>query len=132
MLSAQCSPIRGIRKTMKPLTDEQRLNLNGEFLGVTSMAAYSAPWYLQVLLLILVGALFYVKVVQDSKSFRQILTDLTDDEDDQYLELLSELNRLFFGFTVARKNVLVYWIGFLIFLISLAYALIQTLAHLLY
>ena len=117
---------------MKPMTDEQRLNLNGEFLGVTSMAAYSAPWYLQVLLLILVGALFYVKVVQDSKSFRQILTDLTDDEDDEYLELLSELNRLFFGFTVARKNVLVYWIGFLIFLISLAYALIQTLAHLFY
>ncbi len=80
----------------------------------------------------LVGALFYVKVVQDSKAFRQILTDLTDDEDDQYLELLSELNRLFFGFTVARKNVLVYWIGFLIFLISLTYAVIQTLAHLFY
>ncbi len=117
---------------MKPMTDEQRLNLNGEFLGVTSMAAYSAPWYLQVLLLMLVGALFYVKVVQDSKAFRQILTDLTDDEDDEYLELLSDLNRLFFGFTVARKNVLVYWIGFLIFLISLAYALIQTLAHLFY
>ena len=78
----------------------------------------------------LVGALFYVKVVQDSTSFRQILTDLTDDEDDEYLELLSELNRLFFGFTVARKNVIVYWIGFLIFLISLAYAVIQTFAHL--
>jgi len=115
---------------MKPLTDEQRLNLNGNIHGVMSMAAYSAPWYLQVLLL--VGALFYVKVVQDSKAFRQILTDLTDDEDDQYLELLSELNRLFFGFTVARKNVLVYWIGFLIFLISLTYAVIQTLAHLFY
>ena len=79
----------------------------------------------------LVGALYYVKVVQDSKSFRQILTDLTDDEDDEYLELLSDLNRLFFGFTVARKNVLIYWIGFLIFLISLTYALIQTLVHLL-
>ena len=122
MLSAQRSPLREIRKTMKPMTDEQRLNLNGEFLGVTSMAAYSAPWHLQVLML--VEVLFYVKVVQDSKAFRQVLTDLTDD--DQYLELLSELNRLFFGFTVSRKNVLVYWIGFLIFLISLTYAVIHT------
>ena len=112
------------------MTDEQRLNLNGEFLGVTSMAAYSAPWYLQVLLLILVGALFYVKVAQDSKHFQQILADLTDDEDDDYTALLNELNRLFFGFTVARKNVLVYWIGFLIFLITFVYAVIQTTAHL--
>ena len=112
------------------MTDEQRLNLNGEFLGVTSMAAYSAPWYLQVVLLLLVGALFYVKVAQDSKSFKQLLADLTDDEDDDYTALLNELNRLFFGFTVARKNVLVYWIGFLIFFITFLYAVTQTVSHL--
>ena len=112
------------------MTDEQRLNLNGEFLGVTAMAAYSAPWYLQVVLLLLVGALFYVKVAQDSKSFKQILADLTDDEDDDYTALLNELNRLFFGFTVAKKNVLVYWIGFLIFLITFVYAVAQTIGHL--
>ena len=112
------------------MTDEQRLNLNGEFLGVTSMAAYSAPWYLQVVLLTLVGVLFYVKVAQDSKPFQQLLTDLTDEEDDDYTALLNELNRLFFGFTVARKNVLVYWIGFLIFLITFIYVVIETATHL--
>ena len=41
-----------IPKLITPMTDEQRLNLNGEFLGVTSLAAYSAPWYLQVVLLL--------------------------------------------------------------------------------
>ena len=112
------------------MTDEQRLNLNGEFLGVTAMAAYSAPWYLQVVLLLLVGLLFYVKVAQDSKAFKQLLADLTDEEDDDLTNLLNELNRLFFGFTVAKKNVLVYWIGFIIFLITFVYAVIETVAHL--
>jgi len=37
---------------------EEKLNFNGEFLGVTSMAVNSAPWFLKVGLLVFVGFLF--------------------------------------------------------------------------
>lgn len=111
---------------------EDRLNLNGEFLGVTALAVYSAPWYLQIPLLVIVGALFYSKVAQDSGSFRRELTELGGtEEEDQYLELLNQLNRFFFGFRVAKKDLPAYWLGFLIFLVTFVYAVVNTLGKVL-
>lgn len=101
---------------------EHRLNINGEFLGVTSMAAYSAPWFLQLPLLMLVGALFVAKVTQESRRYRRELAD--EDEGEDYLELLNSLNRMFFGFRVAKRQLPAYWISSLIYLITLVYAVV--------
>lgn len=110
---------------------EEQLNLNGEFLGVTSMAAYSAPWFLQVPLLVLVGLLFYVKIAHESKDFRTKLQAMgADEEGDELLALLNRFNRWFFGFTVAKKNMYVYWLGFLIYLITFVYASALAITHL--
>ncbi len=113
---------------------EQQLNLNGEFLGVTSMAAYSAPWFLKIPLLILVGLLFYFKIAHNSRRLRtrvQHRRPHKETPEAEHLALANELNRLFFGFTVERKHVPIYWIGFTIFLITLGYAISEVLAKLL-
>ncbi|ETW96670.1 MAG: hypothetical protein ETSY1_25670 [Candidatus Entotheonella factor] len=119
---------------------EQRLNLNDEFLGMTSLAAYSAPWFLQVLLLILVGLLFYCKVAHNSRHLHAQTHHHNQQQHNQhkqqvseaeYIVIMNELNHLFFGFAVERKHVPIYWIGFTIFLITLGYAVMDTLIHLL-
>ncbi len=110
---------------------EERLNLNGEFLGVTSMAVYSAPWFLKVGLLVLVGFLFYIKIAQDSKNFKVELVEIADEDQSHYLKLMNDFNRFFFGFTVARKNMPVYWLGFSIFAITFAFSVIETLTKIL-
>ena len=51
------------------MNEGKRLNLNGEFLGVTALAVYSAPWFLQPLLIILVGMMFLFKVFEDSTDY---------------------------------------------------------------
>ena len=79
---------------------EERVNINGEFLGISSLAIYSAPWFLQVILLMLVVALFIAKVSRDSR----YLNNLSEpDSGDEFNKFLSEVNRAFFGFSVPTK-----------------------------
>lgn len=117
-----------------PMDDEQNLNLNGEFLGITSLAIYSAPWYLQLLLLVLVGLMFFVKIAQQSKRYRERLgatrDDPTTDEVDEMDEIAEEVNRVFFGFSVARRRLPVYWLGASIYVITFVHAAIRTVAEL--
>lgn len=80
---------------------EDRVNINGEFLGISSLAVYSAPWYLQLVLLMLVVALFVAKVSRDSKQLKKLSASYESDELD---ELLSDVNKAFFGFTVPTKT----------------------------
>lgn len=107
---------------------EERVNLNGEFLGISSLAIYSAPWFLQVVLLMLVVALFIAKVSRDSKQLSNLAESNPGDEFDQFL---SDVNRVFFGFSVPTKNLVAYWIGFLIYLVTLIYAGYNTYVHIL-
>lgn len=101
---------------------EDTFNLNGEFLGISSLAIYSAPWYLQLPLLLLVALLFFVKVSRHSKEIKIYVNKAETTIDDEIEELLSKINYLFFGLAVPRKNVTAYWIGFVIYLITLMYA----------
>ncbi len=110
---------------------EERLNLNGEFLGVTSMAVYSAPWFLKVGLLVLVGFLFSVKIAQDSKNFKIGLAEIAEEDQSRNLKLMNDFNKFFFGFTVARKNMPVYWLGFSVFAITFVFSVIETLLKIL-
>ncbi|MEO0325861.1 MAG: hypothetical protein AAF447_23125 [Myxococcota bacterium] len=112
------------------LDDESNLNLNGEFLGVTSMAVYSAPWFLQVPLIVLVGLLFFAKVAQGSKRLRAVMDELSakEDEDEEVEKLVGEVNRIFLGFTVDRENLPGYWIGAAIYLITAVFAVLQLIA----
>lgn len=111
--------------------DEKNLNLNGEFLGVTSMAVFSAPWFLQTPLIVLVGLLFMVKVAQSSRYFRQAMDELANaDEEQEYEQAMLAFNRIFFGFTVARHHLPVYWIGTAIYLVTAAFSVYQLLARL--
>lgn len=114
------------------MREDRKLNLNGEFLGVTSLAVYSAPWYLQLPLILLVGLMFLFKLIGDSRSLRQrINTRASGEEDEGYEAMLEEVNRIFFGLTVVRSNLPVYWMGTLIFVITLIYSLYNCIAHLL-
>ena len=105
------------------MNEGKKLNLNGEFLGVTALAVYSAPWFLQPPLIILVGMMFLVKVFEDSKDYikenegRSAQTDEEDIED-----VINEVNRVFFGLTVARDDLPIYWMGTLIFAVTLIYS----------
>ena len=109
----------------------ERLNLQGEFLGVTSMACYSAPWFLQGVLLVLIGYMFFHKVRTSSKKmrglFQQMEMEVHEDEEEEHI--LHEFNRLFFGFTVAKRNLASYWAGFSIYAITCVYALINTVTQ---
>jgi hypothetical protein len=106
---------------------EEKVNINGEFLGISSLAIYSAPWFLQGLLLMLVVALFIAKVSRDSKQLKNVPDSMSGDEFDKFL---SDVNRAFFGFSVPTKNLAAYWIGFTIYLITLIYAVYNTYVHL--
>jgi predicted PurR-regulated permease PerM len=105
---------------------EEKVNINGEFLGISSLAVYSAPWYLQIVLLVLVVALFLAKVSRDSKQLNRLAESDTSDKFDKFL---SDVNRVFFGFSVPYKNLVAYWIGFLIYLVTLIYAGYNTYVH---
>ena len=105
------------------MNEGKKLNLNGEFLGVTALAVYSAPWFLQPLLIILVGLMFLSKVLEDSKGYiRKEKQQEATHEDEELEEVLSEVNRIFFGLTVARDDLPVYWMGTLIFVVTLLYS----------
>ena len=105
---------------------EETINLNGEFLGISALAIYSAPWFLQIPLLLLVALLFFVKVSRYSKEIRKFTERTIDEAGDEIDEVLSEINYLFFGFAVPGRNVAAYWVGFLIYLVTLIYALANT------
>ncbi|TQV73865.1 hypothetical protein FLL45_13430 [Aliikangiella marina] len=105
---------------------EERVNINGEFLGISSLAIYSAPWFLQIILLMLVVALFIAKVSRDSKNLKKLSESAAGDELEQFL---SEVNKAFFGFSVPAKNLAAYWVGFLIYLVTLVYAGYNTYVH---
>ena len=101
---------------------EEQINLNGEFLGVSALAIYSAPWFLQLPLLFLVATLFFVKISSHSKEIKSLSAQVNPSERDELDVLLSKINYVFFGFAVPRKNLSAYWIGFAIYLITLCYA----------
>ena len=105
---------------------EETINLNGEFLGISSLAIYSAPWYLQIPLLMLVALLFFVKISRHSKEIKAVTEKTIAETKDEIDEVLSEVNYLFFFFFAPGKNVAAYWIGFLIYVITLIYALVNT------
>lgn len=106
------------------MSDTVRLNLNGEFLGVTSLAVYSAPWFLQPPLIVLVGMMFVFKVVGDSRGFRKTIDAHAQRGDEDELDaILSDVNRIFFGLTVAREDLPNYWMGTLMFIVTLLYSL---------
>jgi hypothetical protein len=105
---------------------EDRVNMNGEFLGISSLAIYSAPWFLQGLLLILVVALFIAKVRRDSIQLNKLAESQSNDDLDKFL---SDVNRAFFGFSVPTKNLDAYWVGFSIYLVTFIYAGYNTYVH---
>ncbi|MCW8877903.1 MAG: hypothetical protein OQK04_16395 [Kangiellaceae bacterium] len=119
-------PIKHILITMNQSIEEE-VNLDGEFLGVSSLAIYSAPWYLQLILLLLVATLFTTKIIRKSKSI-QVLVQQAATNDVELM--LRQVNRAFFGISVPAKNLTAYWIGFLIYLITLGYAVYNTYANL--
>lgn len=105
---------------------EERVNVNGEFLGISSLAIYSAPWFLQIVLLMLVVALFIAKASRDSRQLKKLIESDAGSEFDKFL---SDVNKAFFGFSVPSKNLAAYWIGFLIYVVTLIYAGYNTYAH---
>ncbi len=107
---------------------EERININGEFLGISSLAIYSAPWFLQGVLLMLVVALFLSKVSRDSKQLKELTKSNSGDDFDKFL---SDVNRVFFGFSVPTRNLAAYWLGFMIYLVTLIYAGYNTYVHIL-
>ena len=106
---------------------EEKVNLDGEFLGVSSLAIYSVPWYLQLALLLLVATLFTIKIIQKLKSIEALAHQATTNEVEL---LLRQVSHAFFGISVPVKNLTSYWIGFLISLIALCYAVYNTYANL--
>jgi len=68
-----------------------------------------------------------VKIAQDSKNFKEELEDIAEDDQDDYLKLMNDFNKFFFGFTVAKKNLPVYWLGFAIFAIKVVFSVIETI-----
>lgn len=109
---------------------EEAYNLNGEFLGISALAIYSAPWYLQLPLLLLVAQLFFLKVSRHSKEIKHYISQSADGHEDEIDVFLSKVNYLFFGLAVPRRNVSAYWIGFVIYLITLIYALYNIYSNL--
>lgn len=112
-------------------TSREGLNLQGEFLGVTAMACYSAPWFLQIVLLILIGYMFVSKIRANSLRTQELFSEMEQevDEDHEQDHILQDFNRLFFGFTVAKRNLAAYWTGFSIYAITCTYAIANTVEH---
>ncbi len=105
---------------------EDKVNINGEFLGISSLAIYSAPWFLQFILLMLVVVLFVVKVSRDSSELKKLSEAQNNDELENFL---ANVNQVFFGFAVPTKNLAAYWVGFLIYIITLSFAIYNTYVH---
>lgn len=116
----------------KQFINNQKMNLNGEFLGITSIGVYSAPWFLQLVLLLIIGAMFYYKMVNHSRSLKQDLTIAYNyiQQSPDLLESLKSYENKFLGFTTSKDNIPSYWGGFAIFGITLLYALLKTLTEL--
>ncbi|MGK0187424.1 MAG: hypothetical protein ACI9R3_003212 [Verrucomicrobiales bacterium] len=112
-------------------TGRESLNMQGEFLGVTAMACYSAPWFLQIVLLILIGYMFISKIRANSRRARQLFAEMKQEVDDDHEQdhILQDFNRLFFGFTVAKRNLTAYWTGFSIYAITCTYSIANTVEH---
>ncbi len=110
-------------------TSEEKINLNGEFLGISALAIYSAPWFLQLPLLLLVVLLFLAKISRHSKEIKQLSDRIRAESKSEVDEILSEISYLFFGFAVPGKTLLAYWVGFLIYLITFIYALYNVYAN---
>ncbi|TQV85310.1 hypothetical protein [Aliikangiella coralliicola] len=100
---------------------EEKINLNGEFLGISALAIYSAPWYLQLPLLMLVALMFFFKISHHSSEIKKLVEH--SKSENELDEFLSNVNYFFFGFAVPRKNVSAYWTGLTIYFITLIYAL---------
>lgn len=109
---------------------EEKVNLNGEFLGISALAVYSAPWFLQIPLLLLVALLFALKVAIHSGEIQALTGAMRSSDADELDQFLSRINYAFFGFAVPRKNLSAYWTGFAIYLITLSYAIYNQIAHL--
>lgn len=109
-------------------TGRESLNLQGEFLGVTAMACYSAPWFLQIVLLILIGSTFISKVRANSQQTRKLVEEMEQEFNDDHEQdhILQDFNRLFFGLTVAKRNLTAYCTGLSIYVITFAYAVSNT------
>lgn len=97
-------------------------NLNGELLGISALIIYSVPLSLQLMFLALVALLFFLKVARQSKETQALLAEFSDEEPDKVQEFLSKPNHVFLGFAVRGEDVAPYWIGLLIFAITLAYS----------
>ena len=112
-------------------TGRESLNMQGEFLGVTAMACYSAPWFLQIVLLILIGYMFISKIRANSRRARRLFAEMKQEVDDDHEQdhILQDFNRLFFGFTVAKRNLTAYWTGFSIYAITCTYSIANTVEH---
>ena len=109
---------------------ENEINMNGEFLGISALAIYSAPWYLQIPLLALVVALFLSKVSRHSKEILELSEAAESKQRGDFDHFLSGVNRAFFGFAVHGANLTAYWTGFAIYLVTVGYAIYNVYSHL--
>lgn len=104
-----------------------KLNLNGEFFGISSLGVYSAPWFLQVVLLLMVGAMFYYKMAGNS---RNLILDIQNAynkfEDNNSQSILNDYKNKFLSFNIHKDNLPSYWAGFGIFVITFIYAIGNT------
>ena len=71
-----------------------------------------------------------MKIAQDSKNFKEELEDIVKDDQDDYLKLMNDFNKFFFGFTVAKKNLPVYLLDFAIIAITFVFSVIDTITKL--
>lgn len=102
-----------------------RVNLAGEFLGVTALSTFSAPWFLRVPLLVIIGGMFFVKIYRLSKRLRRF--EKQNDTED--INSLEALNQRFFGFHLPADRTLNYWGGFALWGITFIYSIAVTLDH---
>jgi len=108
---------------------DEKMNLHGEFLGISSLAVYSAPWFLQIILLIIIGIVFYYKIFEHSRDLFEDISSVYSkiQETVEDKELLKKYQKNFLGLKVSKKQLPTYWSGFALFFITLIYSLINTL-----
>jgi hypothetical protein len=78
----------------------------------------------------LVAQLFLLKISCHSREIKSFRDDKAAHEKGDVEEFLSGINYLFFGFAVPRRNVAAYWVGFIIYLVTLIYASFNLFTHL--
>lgn len=109
-----------------------KLNLNGEFLGISSLAVYSAPWFLQFTLTLIIGVLFYYRVTEHSRNLvKDIEMMYNKMEDPNFVNYVKSYQKKFLGLHVNMENVPSYWGGFALFIITLIFSIINSLYHIL-